>query len=52
MNMTIRFQISLIMDQIGPELSELSVLELDKLLYLTFVYNPASANIDQSAPTW
>ena len=30
----IRFQMSLIMDPIGPELSELSALELENLLYL------------------
>ena len=49
MNVTIKSRMSLIMDEIGPELSELSVLELEKLPYLT-VYNPASANIYQSAP--
>ena len=38
------------MDLIGPELSELSGLELENLPYLTFVYTPASANIDQSVP--
>ena len=37
-----------IMELIGPELSELSALELENLLYLTFVYTLASANIDQS----
>ena len=35
MNMTIRSLISLIMDLIGPDLCELSVLELEKLPYLT-----------------
>ena len=40
---------SLILDLIGPELSELSALELENLTYLT-VYTLASANIDQSAP--
>ena len=33
--MTIRSQMSLIMDLIGPELSELSALELENLPYLT-----------------
>ena len=40
---------SSIMDLIGPELSELSALELENLPYLT-VYTLASANIDQSVP--
>ena len=44
--MTIRSPMSSIMELIGPELSELSALELENLLYLTF----ASANIDQSVP--
>ena len=35
MYMTIRSQMSSIMDLIGPELSELSALELKKLPYLT-----------------
>ena len=35
MYMTIRFQMSLIMDLIGPELSELSALEFGNLPYLT-----------------
>ena len=35
MYMTIRSRMSLIMDLIGPELSELSTLELDNFLYLT-----------------
>ena len=50
MNTTIRSQMSCIMDLIGPELFELSVLELEKNAIFDFVYNPASANIDQSAP--
>ena len=33
--MTLRFQISLIMDQIRPELSELSALEFENFPYLT-----------------
>ena len=35
MYMTIRSRMSSIMDLIGPELSELSTLELDNFLYLT-----------------
>ena len=35
MYMTIRSRMSLIMDQIGPELYELSTLELENFLYLT-----------------
>ena len=35
MYMTIRFQMSLIMDLIGPELSVLSALEFENLPYLT-----------------
>ena len=35
MYVIIRSQMSLIMDLIGPELSELSALELENLLYLT-----------------
>ena len=40
---------SSIMELIGPELSELSVLELENLPYLT-LFTLASANIDQSVP--
>ena len=55
MNTNIRSRISSIMDLIRPELSELSVLEFEKLQYLIFFFfffflNPASANIDHSAP--
>ena len=49
MYMTIRSRMSLIMDVIRPELSELSTLELGNFLYMT-VYTLASANIDQSVP--
>ena len=35
MYMTLRSQMSLIMDQIGPELSKLSALEFENLPYLT-----------------
>ena len=50
MYMTIRSQMSSIMDIIGPELYELSALELKKNAIFDFVYTPASANIDQSVP--
>ena len=46
---TIRSRMRLIMDLIGPELLELSALELENLPYLT-VYTVASANINQSVP--
>ena len=49
MYMTIRSQMSSIMDLIGPEVSEFSALELKDLPYLT-VYTLTSANIDQSVP--
>ena len=45
MYVTIRSQMSSIMDIIGPEHSELSALELEKLLCLT-VFPLASANIN------
>ena len=38
------------MEVIGPQLSELSALELEKFAILDFVYTLASANIDQSVP--
>ena len=49
MYMTTRARMSSITELIGPELSELSALELENLPYLT-VYSVASANIDQSVP--
>ena len=49
MYMTTRAWMSSIMELIGPELSQLSALELENLPYLT-VYSLASANIDQSLP--
>ena len=49
MYMTTRAGMSSLMELIGPELSELSALELENLPYLT-VYSLASANIDQSVP--
>ena len=41
---------SLIMDVIRPELSELPTLELGKIAEFDFVYTLASTNINQSAP--
>ena len=49
MYVIIRSYMSLIMDLIRPELSELSALEFENLPYLT-VNTIASANIDQSVP--
>ena len=49
MYMTTRARMSSIMELIGPELSELSALELENLPYLT-MFTLASANIDQSLP--
>ena len=45
--MTIRSGMSSILELIGPELSELSAIELENLPHLT-VYTLASADIDQS----
>ena len=50
MYMTIRSQMSSIMDVIRPELFELSTLELEKFYIFDFVYTLAYANIDQSVP--
>ena len=47
--MTVRSGMCSIMELIGPELSELSALELENLPYLTLL-TLASANIDQSVP--
>ena len=49
MYMTTKARMSSIMELIGPELSELSALELENLPYLT-VYSLVSTNIDQSVP--
>ena len=51
MYMTTRARMTSIMELIGPELSELSALQLENLPYLT-VYSLASANIDQSLPNF
>ena len=45
-----RSRMSLIIELIGPELSELFALELKKFPIVDFVYTLASANIDQSVP--
>ena len=50
MYMTIKSQMSLIMDLMGPKLSELSALEFENLPMFDFVYTLASPNIDQSVP--
>ena len=44
---TIRSQMSLIMDIIGAELSELFALEFTKIAKSDFVYTLASTNVDQ-----
>ena len=50
MYLTIRSQMSLIMDLIGPELSELCALEFAKIVESDFVYTLASTNVDQLVP--
>ena len=50
MYMTMRSWMSLIMELIGPELSELSALEFENVSIFYFVYTLALTNIDQSAP--
>ena len=47
MYLTIRSRVSLIMDVIGPELSELFALEFAKIAESDFVYTQASTNVDQ-----
>ena len=48
MYLTTRARMSSVIEPIGPELSELSALEFENLLYLT-VYSLASTNINQSS---
>ena len=48
--MPIKSQMSSILGQIESEHPELLALELGKIAEYDFVYNPASTNIDQSAP--
>ena len=50
MNVTIRSQISSIIDISGQELSELFALEFAKIAEFDFVYTVASTNSNQSAP--
>ena len=50
MYVTIRFPMSLIMDLMGPELSELFALEFAKIAESDFVYTLASTNVDQLVP--
>ena len=50
MYVTIRSWMSLIMDVIGPELSELFALEFAKIDESDFVYTLASTNVDQLVP--
>ena len=50
MYVTIRSRMRLIMDLIGPELSELFPLELAKIAESDFVYTMASTNVDQLVP--
>ena len=52
MGMTIRARMSSIMELIGPELSELSSLELEKFAIFDFVYTLTSPNIDHQYQTW
>ena len=51
MYVTIRSQMSSIMNVIGPELSELFALEFAKFAESDFVYTIASTNVDQLVPT-
>ena len=50
MYVTIRSRMRLIMDLIGPELSELFPLEFEKIAESDLVYTIASANVDQLVP--
>ena len=47
MYVTMRSRMSLIMDLMGPELSELFALEFAKITESDFVYTLASTNVDQ-----
>ena len=47
MYVSIRSQMSSIMDLIGPQLSELFALEFSKIAESDFVYTLASTNVDQ-----
>ena len=50
MYVTLRPRISLNMDLIEPELSELLALEFAKIAESNFVYTLATANVDQLIP--
>ena len=50
MYVTIRSRMRLIMDLIGPELSELFPLEFAKIAESDFVYTIVSINVDQLVP--
>ena len=50
MYLTVRSQMSSIMDLIGPELSELFALEYAKIAEYDLVYTLASTNVDQLVP--
>ena len=50
MYVTIRSQKRLIMDSIGPEMSELFPLEFAEIAESGFVYTIASTNVDQLVP--
>ena len=50
MYVTIRSRMRLIMDSIGPDLSELFPLEFAKIAESDFVYTIASTNVDQLVP--
>ena len=50
MYVTIRSQIRIIMDLIGPELSELFALEFAKIAESDFIYTLACTNVDQLVP--
>ena len=50
MYVTIRYRMRLIMDLIGPELSELFPLEFEKIAESDFAYTMASTNVDQLVP--
>ena len=50
MYVTIRSRMSLIIDLIRPELSELFALEFSKIAESNFVYSLVTANVDQLVP--
>ena len=50
MYVTIRSRMSLIMDLIGADLSQLFALEFAKIAESDFVYTLASTNVDQKVP--